>query len=173
MKRSISAVRGLGLAALTVVLALSASTTSSAQPSGSEGRTIQGVWLIQVTIVHCTTRAPMAPPVHSLVTFAAGGTLQESVSGGGFAPGQRSDGHGLWTHKGGNTYEQTFATMVNFTTPPAPPVPGFEQGWMKIQHTVEMIDADTTRSAGNNTFYRLNGEVYRAGCSTATGMRLK
>ena len=44
---------------------------------------------------------------------------------------------------------------------------------MKIHHTVEVIDADHTQSAGTNTFYRLNGEIYRTGCSTATGTRFE
>jgi len=62
--------------------------------------------------------------------------------------------------------------MINFPTP-AGPGPGFEAGWMKVQHTVEVIDADHIESAGTNTFYRLNGEIYRTGCSTATGTRFE
>jgi len=53
------------------------------------------------TIRDCATGVALAPAVNSLVTFAAGGTLHESVSGGGFAPGQRNDGHGTWAHNGG------------------------------------------------------------------------
>ena len=105
---------------------------------------------MQVTIRDCATGVALAPPVNSLVTFAAGGTLHESVSGGGFAPGQRSDGHGTWAHKGGHTYDQRFVAMINFATAPGPG-PGFEAGWMKVQHTVEVIDADHTESAGTNT----------------------
>ena len=111
-------------------------------------------------------------PIRIVVTFAAGGTLHESVSGGGFAPGQRSDGHGTWTHNGGQTYDQRFVSMIAFTTAPGPG-PGFEAGWMQVHHTVEMIDADHIQSAGTNSFYRLSGEVYRTGCSTATGRRFE
>jgi hypothetical protein len=39
---------------------------------------------------------------------------------------------------------------------------------MRVHHTVEVIDADHIESVGSS-FYRLNGEVYRTGCSTATG----
>ncbi len=150
----------------------SAASVASAQPSNSQARTVEGVWQVQVTLRNCSTGVALAPPVHSLVTFAAGGTLRESVSGGGFAPGQRSDGHGTWAHSGGHTYDQRFVTMIAFSTPPGPG-PGFEAGWMKIHHTVEVIDADHTESAGTNTFYRLNGEIYRTGCSTATGTRFE
>ena len=155
-----------------LALVLSAGSAATAQQSAAEGRTVQGVWYVQVTIRDCATGVALAPAVNSLVTFAAGGTLLESVSGGGFAPGQRSDGHGKWTHKGGGTYDQRFISMINFATAPGPG-PGFEAGWMKVHHTVEVIDADHIESAGTNSFYRLNGEVYRTGCSSATGTRFE
>jgi hypothetical protein len=157
---------------MAVALVLSAGSAAGAQQSGSQGQTVQGVWYVQVTIRNCDTGVALAPPVHSLVTFASGGTLQESVSGGGFAPGQRSNGHGTWSHKGGQTYDQRFVSLINFTTAPGPG-PGFEAGWMKVLHTVTMIDADHIESAGTNNFHRLNGDVYRTGCSTATGTRFE
>lgn len=157
---------------LGAALVLSAATAATAQQSGSQGRTVHGVWYVQVTIRDCATGVALAPPVNSLVTFAAGGTLHESVSGGGFALGQRSNGHGTWRHKGGHTYDQRFVSMINFTTGPGPG-PGFEAGWMKVQHTVSVIDADHIESAGTNSFHRLNGDVYREGCSTAIGTRFE
>jgi hypothetical protein len=155
-----------------VALILSAATTAAAQQSSAQGRTVQGVWFVQVTIRDCATGAALAPAVNSLVTFATGGTLHESVGGGGFAPGQRSDGHGTWAHRGGQTYDQRFVSVINFATAPGQG-PGFEAGWMKVHHTLTMIDADHIESAGTNSFYRLNGEVYRTGCSTATGTRFE
>ncbi len=145
---------------------------ASAQQSGSQARTLQGVWSVKVTVRDCATGAALAPAVNSLVTFAAGGTLHESVGGGGFAPGQRSDGHGTWTHQGGHTYQQRFVAMINFATPPGPG-PGFDAGWITVEHTVELIDADHIESSGTNSFSRLNGDAYRTGCSTATGTRLE
>ncbi|HJR60334.1 MAG TPA: hypothetical protein VJ813_13065 [Vicinamibacterales bacterium] len=156
----------------SLALAGLAASGASAQQSAAQPRTVQGVWYVQVTIRDCATGVAVAPAVNSLVTFAAGGTLHESVGGGGFAPGQRSNGHGTWTHKGEQTYDQRFVSMINFATAPGPG-PGFEAGWMKVQHTVEVIDADHIESVGTNSFYRLNGEVYRTGCSTATGTRFE
>jgi hypothetical protein len=155
-----------------VGLVLCAASAASAQQSAAQGQTVHGVWYVQVTIRDCATGVALAPAVNSLVTFAAGGTLHESVGGGGFAPGQRSDGHGTWMHTEGQTYDQRFVSMINFATAPGPG-PGFEAGWMKVQHTVTMIDADHIESAGTNSFYRLNGDVYRTGCSTATGTRFE
>ena len=174
MKWTVSRARWVGRSAVIlsmgVALVLSAASAASAQQTAAQGRTLQGVWYVQVTIRDCATGVALAPVVNSLVTFAAGGTLHESVGGGGFAPGQRSDGHGTWTHRGGQTYDQRFVSMINFATAPGP---GFEAGWMKVQHTVEVIDADHIESVGSNSFYRLNGEVYRTGCSTATGTRFE
>jgi hypothetical protein len=176
MRWTVSTARYVGRSAVTLsvgfALVLSAASAARAQQSAAQGRTVEGVWYVQVTLRNCTTGVALAPAVNSLVTFAAGGTLQESVGGGGFVPGQRSNGHGTWTHKGGQTYDQRFVSMINFATAPGPG-PGFEAGWMKVQHTVEVIDVDHIESAGTNSFYRLNGEVYRTGCSTATGTRFE
>jgi hypothetical protein len=104
MTWTVSTARYVGRSAVTsmgLALLLSGASAASAQQSAAEGRTVEGIWYVQVTIRDCATGVALAPPVRSLVTFAAGGTLQESVGGGGFAPGQRSDGHGTWTHKGG------------------------------------------------------------------------
>jgi hypothetical protein len=155
-----------------LAFALSAASAASAQQSAADAPTVEGVWYLQVTIRNCATGAALAPAVNSLVTFATGGTLHESVGGGGFAPGQRSDGHGTWTHKGGRTYDQRFVSMINFATAPGPG-PGFEVGWIKVHHTVTVIDANHIESVGTNSFYRLNGDVYRTGCSTATGTRFE
>lgn len=176
MRWIVSTARAVGRRAVMLSMGLAVvgltGGNARAQQSASEARTVQGVWYVQVVIRDCASGAAMAPPVNSLVTFAAGGTVHESVSGGGFAPGQRSNGHGTWTHKGGQTYDQRFVALINFTTAPGPG-PGFETGWMKIHHTVAMIDDDHVESSGTNSFYRLNGEVYRTGCSTATGRRFE
>lgn len=176
MRWTVSAARYVGRSAVMLsmglALVLTAASAASAQQSAAQARTVEGVWYIQVTIRDCATGVALAPAVRSLVTFAAGGTLHESVGGGGFAPGQRSDGHGTWTHKGGQTYDQRFVAMINFATAPGPG-PGFEAGWIRVHHTVEVIDADHIESVGSNSFFRLNGEVYRTGCSTATGTRFE
>jgi hypothetical protein len=176
MTWTVSTARNVGRRTVMLSMGLAlvglAASAVSAQPTAAEARTVQGVWYVQVTIRDCGTGVALAPPVNSLVTFAAGGTLHESVSGGGFAPGQRTDGHGTWAHQRGHTYEQRFVSLISFATAPGPG-PGFEAGWMNVQHTVEVIDADHIESAGTNKFHRLNGEVYRTGCSTATGTRFE
>ena len=173
MTSRVSTVRAVGMAlAIGVVLAGAA----VAQPSGSEGRTVEGTWYIQVTPIVCATGLPVpgVPTVNSLVTFARGGTLTESAGGLGFAPGQRSAGHGTWQHEGGQTYSQKFVAMINFTTAPGPG-PGFEAGWATVTHKVDLIDRDHLESSGTNAYYRANGEPdpYRTGCSKASGRRFE
>ena len=65
--------RSAVMLSMGVALILSAASVASARQSGAEARTVQGVWYVQVTIRDCATGAALAPPVHSLVTFAAGG----------------------------------------------------------------------------------------------------
>ena len=144
-----------------------------AQSSVSEGRTIEGVWFVQVTQRSCATGDPLAPPISSMVTFHKDGTLGEAPAATAFAPGQRVNGMGTWRHVGGQLYEQRFAALIAFTTIPGPAGPGFEAGWQEVEQTVELVDKDTLQSSGTNAFYRRDGTLYRTGCSTASARRFE
>jgi hypothetical protein len=57
---------------------------------------------------------------------------------------------------------------------PALPVsPGFFAGWQTVTHTLELTDPDHATSAGTNEFFRLDGQSYRSGCSTAIAQRFE
>jgi hypothetical protein len=138
---------------------------------------------VQVTLRDCATGAPLGAPINALVTFHGGGTLSESAGGLNFALGQRSPGHGTWTRIDGHTYRQRMVALVLFDTEPnlpgtpdfdpgAPVSPGFYAGWQKVDHTVELVDADHAVSKGTNAFYKTDGTLYRTGCSTAAAERL-
>ena len=147
--------------------------SAQASNSDSNAQRLEGTWLIQVTLRVCATGTPLAT-VNSIVTFAPGGTLSETAGAGGFEPGQRSEGHGAWSHLGGRTYSQRFVALIRFDTPPNPPAsPGFLAGWQTVTHTVELVDPDHVSSSGTNEFFDANGTSYRRGCSTATGRRFK
>lgn len=165
--------------ALCLAAALLAPSRASADQTPPN---LEGAWLVQVTLRNCETQAPLGPPFSSLVSFHQGGTLSESAGGVAFAPGQRSPGHGAWARKSRRSYRQDMVAMLLFDTEPnlpgtptfdpAKPVsPGFFAGWVTVSHTVRFTDADHISSEGTNTFYKPNGEVYRTGCSTATGER--
>jgi len=164
----------------TLVLMAALLTPSSALADPAQG--LVGAWRVQVTLRNCATQAPLGPPVHALVSFHRGGTISESAGGVTFAPGQRSPGHGAWARKSGHTYQQDMVAMIVFDTEPnlpgtptfdptKPVSPGFFAGWVTISHTIQFTDEDHISSKGTNAFYKLSGEVYRTGCSTAIGER--
>jgi len=159
------AARVVGMA---LVVGLATVGAAVAQSSGSQARTVEGTWYIQVTPVICATGLPVGvPPVNALVTFHSGGTMTETAGGTGFAAGQRSPGHGTWHHEAGQTFSQKFTALINFAGA------GFQPGWQTVEHSVELLDRDTLVSAGTNAFYNTDGTAYREGCSTATGRRFE
>lgn len=166
--------RMAALALLGAVLACGGRLVhAQASHSDSNARRLEGTWLVTVTLRVCATGAPLSS-VNSLVTFNPGGTMAESVGAGGFAPGQRSDGHGEWKHNGGGSYSQRFVALIRFDTPPNPPAsPGFQAGWQTVTHTIDLVDADNLTSSGTNEFFDAAGNTYRRGCSTAVGHRFQ
>ncbi len=175
-----------GLAAGCFAIAVLSASPGAAgmPPQAAEGgdRKLDGTWLVQVTPRDCTTNAPVAASFNSLVTFHRGGTISESAGSRAFAPGQRSDGHGSWTRLSGGRYLQRMISLMLFDTPanlpgtptfdPAKPItPGFFAGWQTVSHTLELTDGDTLESSGTNEFYKADGTVYRAGCSSAVARR--
>jgi len=162
---------------------LMSSGSSLMAVSEDPGNALTGTWSVQVTLRDCTTGAPMGPVVNSLVTFHKGGTLSESAGGTGFAVGQRSAGHGIWSQKS-RQYRQKFIALINFDTPanlpgtpgfdPTKPIsPGFFAGWQTVTHTAELVDSNNLESEGTNAFYKTDGTVYRTGCSTAVAERFR
>lgn len=175
--------RAVAIVLLTVGF-LSAVKVQAAGPSdaANEGGSLTGTWMIQVTRRDCATNAPLGPAFSSLVTFHGDGTLSESPSSAGFAPSQRGPGQGSWTPEPGHTYLQELIALVLFDTEPnlpgtptfdptKPVSPGFFAGWQTVTHTIQFTDVDQIASSGTNAFYKANGELYRSGCSTATGQR--
>ena len=177
--------RTVAITCLAVAFVAAASVRAGAQSDNStEQGSLVGTWMVQVTLRDCATSAPLGPAFNALVTFHGDGTLSESPAGLAFAPGQRSAGHGTWTRKVGHTYGQEMIALVLFdsgpnlpgtpTFDPTKPVsPGFFAGWQTVSHTVRSADVDQIASAGTNGFYKTNGDLYRAGCSTATGRRFQ
>jgi hypothetical protein len=161
------------VARFRVIAAVATGLLVVSAPARAQGATVEGTWLVQVTLRNCATQAPMGT-FPSLVTFGKDGSITESPGSTAFAPGQRSPGHGEWEHAGHGTFSQRMIALVLFTTPPnLPTSPGFEAGWQTVEHTITMTDADNITSSGTNHFYRANGELYRSGCSTAVGRRFE
>jgi hypothetical protein len=167
-----------GALALSGALLTISSAGVAAQSRSGE---LVGTWIVQVTLRHCETQAPLHTD-NALITFHRDGTITESARGAAFAPGQRGSGHGAWIHQGAGTYSQKMIALVKFDTPanlpgtptfdPTRPVsPGFFAGWQTVTHTLEFSGNDLV-SSGTNTFHKFDGTLYRTGCSTALATRL-
>jgi hypothetical protein len=154
----------------TVFSCLFALAVTSAPAVGQDrgAQALEGVWAMSLTLRDCATGAPLGPPFRSLLTFHTGGTLSESQGATGFAPGQRSSGHGVWSYSGRNTFTARFIAMILFDTPPAPPAPGFQAGWLVVGATFTPIDATRLNITATAQFFDLNRNVYRSACPTGT-----
>jgi hypothetical protein len=187
MNRKPSNLSGASSLALLTLLAavILASAPTFAQSQSESLNSPVGLWVVEVTLTDCATGNPLpSAPFTSIVTFNDGGTVMESTGAPGFAPGQRSNGHGTWTRIARGTYLQRMLALINFTTPPnlpgtpgfnpALPIgPGFFAGSSIVNHTFTMTDPDHASSFGTNEFFKTNGESYRSGCSTAVAVRFK
>jgi hypothetical protein len=153
--------------ALTFVVSLQVGVSSAfAQP-----RAIVGVWAIQVTPRDCATTAPIGPPSRALFTFHEGGTLSESPANPGFAPGQRTLGHGVWTSTGPSTYTSRIVAAIVFDSPSSPPA--FQAGWQVGSQNATLVDADRITTTGQVQFYDLNRQLYRTACASGIGERFR
>ena len=189
MNRPVSNHRAAFSFSLLMILAIAAlmlaSAPAFAQSQSESPNSIVGPWVVQVTLTDCATGNPLpSPSFSSLVTFNEGGTVAESTAAPGFAPGQRSDGHGTWTRLSPGVYLQRMIALINFTTQPnlpgtpgfnpALPIgPGFFAGTAVVNHTFTLTDADHAVSQGTNEFFKTTGESYRSGCSTAVAVRFR
>jgi hypothetical protein len=137
------------------------------------GRAIEGVWSMSITLRDCTTQAPLGPPLRSLLTFHTGGTLSENPGTPQFAAGQRSPGHGLWSYTGGQTFAARFVAMILFDTPPAPPSPGFQAGWLVVGSNFQMTDVNRLAITATVQFFDMNRNAYRSACPTGSAERFQ
>ena len=158
-------------AGIAVAIILTASRVG-ADSSESSGGALQGTWVVEVTLRNCQTNAVLTS-FPALLTHAQGGTSVEVPNARGFAPGQRTNGLGVWWHERDHTFRARIVALINFETPPNPPVsPGFLAGWQTLTTTITMTDRDRFESVGSVEFYDAHGQLYRTGCSSGAGQRL-
>jgi hypothetical protein len=142
-------------------------------PAFAQARAIEGVWGMTITLRDCATAAQMGPPFMTLVTFHQGGTVSESNGSPGYAPGQRTEGHGVWNHAGAASFGLRLVASILFTTPPTPPAPGFLAGWQVLTSTLTMTSDSSLSGAARADFYDVNRLPYRSVCPTVTGERFR
>lgn len=174
MQTSRSSSKSVSAAAARTAVAAALLLGSSA-PTFAQARTLEGAWYVVTQQRNCTTNAPIGQPHRALVTYHAGGTLSDSSAVPGFATGQRSEGHGVWRHDGGQSYAVRWVAMIQFDTPPGTPPgsPGFVAGWQVATNAVVLSGPDSFTSNGVSEFFDLNGQVYRVACASRVAERFK
>ena len=121
----------------------------------------------------CVSRTPLIS-FSALLTFADGGTMTGTTANPGFALGQRSPDHGVWSHRRARTFRASSVALILFTTPPNfPATPGFQAGSQRLDQTIALTDADHFTSDAVTTFFDVAGQQYRRGCAAALGERFE
>ena len=139
----------------------------------AQGRTIEGTWMVLVTITTCgpdPVPIPNVPQFQSLVTFVRDGSIYESTGALAFAPNQRSEGHGQWSRLSDGRFLQRTIGLIRFSNNPQT-VPPVEAGFQTITQTVALTDEHAFTSEGTTEFFRFDGTSYRSGCASAVGQR--
>ena len=150
-----------------------AAVLGSRSTAWAQAAPLVGVWHVTVQGRDCVTNTALGPPTRDLFTYHQDGTVLASTGATVFAPGQRSSGHGTWSHTGGATFTERVLGLLLFDTPPNSPPPLFLAGWQIIFATITISGADQFTATGGAQFYDLNRQLYRSGCATRVGERFK
>lgn len=139
---------------------------------------LEGTWRVQITPFNSVSGVKL-PAFHSMLSFAAGGTLTETTSNPRFQPGQRSIGLGIWNDSGSNTYQVVSEAYIQFASPKLPgaspsnpPAPGFVRGTQRITQTIQVNGDQFSADAVVQFFDEVGNEVTKI-CHSATGERMK
>jgi hypothetical protein len=162
-------------AIMTRAAAVVAVVLGLTSPAFGQGRTLEGVWAVATQDRNCTTNAPQGSPTRALITYQADGTVSESRHIPVFATGQLSESHGIWNDDGRGNYQGRVVTMINFETAAGTPPgsPGFLAGWMLASQTITLTGPHSFTMTGSTQMFNLDLGVYRVGCASRTGERLR
>jgi hypothetical protein len=141
----------------------------------SPTRSLEGTWRVHVTLLtDCVSRTPLLS-FSALLTFAGGGTMTGTTTNPGFAVGQRSPDHGVWSRRRApQTFKASSVALILFTTAPNfPATPGFQAGSQRLDQQIALTDPDHFTSDAVTTFFDAAGQQYRQGCATALGERFE
>ena len=108
--KSLNRINRVGTSLLLVAVIFTTSVANAQQSSSSTKKVIVGSWLETVTF-----SGGVLPPLKSLVTFSADGTLAVADQGNvNLAAGQLfSAGHGAWVAQGDRTFSWTTVELIS------------------------------------------------------------
>jgi hypothetical protein len=160
------------VAGLVLAIASFSAVSASAQTTGLETAapapvpSLQGTWLVYITLVNCQTQAPIAPAFPSLLTFDQGGTMTESTASPAFYPAIRNPAHGVWSQVSTHHYQSAMMAYITLNGVP-----------MKTQTIRQYIGLDETgqnfTSKATIEFDSPAGKPLRRGCAAAIATRFE
>ncbi len=138
-------------------------TIASAQSVNARDNRIVGVWDVQVTVLNCSTGAPLGN-FRGLHKYELGGTGQVVPATN---PAALSPHVSVWESIEKNVYQMTFK-MFRFDAT------GNNIGWVIVRNNVA-INEDATEYAGSGKaeIFDSNGNVVGASCPAFTGKRFQ
>ena len=159
-----NAMTKLAAAAAAVLMVSTAGATDSDSFRHRHGRSIVGVWVLEVTLTNCATGAPVGvPPFKAVNTFHEGGTMSEH--GSRFGPATRNQGQGVWKQVGRNRFASRFL-FQRFDAN------GLYIGTQEVSRTSTL--SDDGKSLSSTAAVRIvdqNGVLLVTGCATEEGPR--
>ena len=156
---------GKATAVFTLGIALIVAGRQLPAQTGGENalaRRIEGTWLLQATLRQCDTGAEIPnstfPALH---TFLSGGAMLSNPAASGL-----STGHGVWTHTGGDTFQNTIRLFA-FTPG------GALMGIATVERDILLSpDGGSLTSNDVSEFRDLAGNLIGSRCAAVTGTRL-
>jgi hypothetical protein len=150
--------------ALTLLMIAGGIQTISAQSENVPKRSIEGVWITQVTRRNCATGDPIGATTQNQATFAKGGTMLETIGPSTL----RSHGNGIWKREHGWN-EYSFA--LRFMRYDAAGV-FVGSGVVRVALTLDETGNHYTSTATNDVL-DAGGNVIGSGCATSVSTRFE
>jgi hypothetical protein len=156
---------GKAIAVVTLGIALTFAAGRLPAQSGGENalaRRIEGTWLVQGTLVQCDTGAEIPnstfPALH---TFLSGGAMLSNPATSGL-----STGHGVWTHAGGDGFNNTIRLFAFTPT-------GVLMGISTVERDIVLSSDDASLTSNDVGELRdLAGNLVGTRCASVVGTRL-
>jgi hypothetical protein len=131
--------------------------------SGRAAATLEGTWIVQVTLRHCDSWAPLGQPFPAYASFNAAGTV--ITSDGGMSPAARGAGHGVWHRLGRGHYAATVEAFL-FND-------GVRSGTQRLVQEIALQgDGRRFESTIGAAMLNASGQVIFSGCASSVGQRM-
>jgi hypothetical protein len=159
-------VLGLALGAvLAGGMALTDAHAAAGHSANARARTIEGAWLVHVSVHDCESADDPIMHFQTIVTFGQGGTVTNITTGAN--PAQRTTAIGTWRRIGGQRF-----TSVAYTYLFSP-----AGAWTATQQIATTVDIgrnpDELTGTTKTGFFNTNGDLVATACATVAGNRLR